>query len=134
MGGSLWPLKDHSGRMEVTQTSLDRFAAEWGLERADLIKVDVEGAEPEVLEGMRALAARSPDLSVIVEFKPGLLARRGYPPNRLLELLASLGFAAAAIGTGGRLLPLDPAGRAAEGLGTCNLLATRPPAEPASPG
>ncbi len=133
MGGSLWPLKEHSGRIEVTQTSLDGFAAETGIERADLIKIDVEGAEPEVLEGMRGLAARSPDLAVIVEFKPVLLARRGYPPGRLLELLASLGLAAAAIGDGGELRSLDPA-RAVEGMSTRNLLATRRPGLPGSGG
>jgi FkbM family methyltransferase len=125
MGHSLWPLKEHTGRVEVAQTSLDRFAAEHEVDHADLIKIDVEGSEPEVLEGMRDLAARSRNLSVIVEFKPSLLARRGYPPARLLERLASMGLTVSAIGARGGLTPPPRDPTALEALGTCNLLATR---------
>jgi len=126
MGHSLWPLKEHTGRLDVPRASLDAFAREEGIDRADLIKIDVEGAEPEVLEGMRGLAARSPAVAVIIEFKPALLARRGYPPAQLPEVLASMGFAVTRIGARGALVPLpqDPAALAA--LATCNLLAMRP--------
>jgi len=119
-------LKEHTGRLDVPRASLDAFAREEGIDRADLIKIDVEGAEPEVLEGMRGLAARSPAVAVIIEFKPALLARRGYPPAQLPEVLASMGFAVTRIGARGALVPLpqDPAALAA--LATCNLLAMRP--------
>jgi FkbM family methyltransferase len=35
--------------------------------RADLIKIDVEGFEPLVLQGMKALLARSPDCPIVCE-------------------------------------------------------------------
>ena len=126
MGHSLLPLKEHTGHVEVTRTSLDHFVREQSIERADLIKIDVEGAEPEVLEGMRGLAARSPGLGVIVEFKPALLARRGFPPTELPQRLASMGFTVSRIGAGGALAPLPGDAAALAALGTCNLLGLRP--------
>lgn len=125
MGHSLLPLKEHTGRVEVTRASLDHFAREQGIERADLIKIDVEGAEPEVLEGMRGLAGRSPRLVVIVEFKPALLARRGLLPEHLPQLLTSMGFAVSRIGARGALIPLPEDGAALAALNTCNLLGQR---------
>lgn len=132
MGHSLWALKEHAGTVEVARNSLDGFAAAHGIERADLVKIDVEGGEPEVLEGMRTLSARSPDLALIVEFKPALLARRGVPPAHLPQALASMGFAVSVIGARGPgRLPDDSAALAA--YPTCNLLARRAAAERRTP-
>lgn len=39
-------------RVKMTAVTIERFAADHGLDRIDLIKCDAEGAEPEVLEGV----------------------------------------------------------------------------------
>ncbi|HVS71490.1 MAG TPA: FkbM family methyltransferase [Phycisphaerae bacterium] len=43
--------------MEIPVTTLDQFAAEQGIEKIDLLKMDIEGAEPEALAGARDLIA-----------------------------------------------------------------------------
>ncbi len=60
--------------IRVPQRTLDECAAK--LEPPDLIKVDVEGAELEVLEGARELiAGRRP--AMIIEFHDALALERG---------------------------------------------------------
>ncbi|HEX7079455.1 MAG TPA: FkbM family methyltransferase [Gammaproteobacteria bacterium] len=56
--------------------------------RADVVKIDVEGAELDVLDGMARLA-RNPRLALIVEWHPVLQSMAGHAadalPRRLLE-------------------------------------------------
>jgi FkbM family methyltransferase len=53
MMSSLLPRPDVAGRMlRVSGTRLDDYFASIGQERADVIKLDLEGAEPEALSGM----------------------------------------------------------------------------------
>jgi FkbM family methyltransferase len=57
----------------------------------DLVKIDVEGAELEVLEGMpRLLAQRS--MSLVVEWHPALQRAAGYAPDALPGFLLDAGF------------------------------------------
>lgn len=53
-----------------------------------LMKIDVEGAEPFVLEGMRKLVAEQPDIKLLIEWSPGQLGHAGRSPQELLDLLA----------------------------------------------
>jgi FkbM family methyltransferase len=58
-----------------------------------LVKIDVEGAEWSVVTGMIPLLEQSnPDLEVIVEVHPELLARQGRRPEGLLGLFHDAGF------------------------------------------
>jgi FkbM family methyltransferase len=52
---------------EVAVVSLDDFAQEEGLERIDLVKIDVEGAERQVLAGMARLFARGLRPALLIE-------------------------------------------------------------------
>ncbi len=71
--------------VEVALRTLDEIFAEDGLDRIDLLKIDVEGAELRVLAGgTKALAATR---RVIMEVHPGRL-----DPQAVLERLQSLGF------------------------------------------
>jgi FkbM family methyltransferase len=52
-----------TGKVEVPVIRLDDYLAEQGLDTIDLLKVDVEGSEPEVLAGAEATIARcKPDI------------------------------------------------------------------------
>jgi FkbM family methyltransferase len=51
----------------------------------DLIKIDVEGFEPQALKGMRGLLDRSPDAAVVVEMAYEQWARFGDPIAMLIE-------------------------------------------------
>jgi FkbM family methyltransferase len=56
----------------------------------DLVKIDVEGAELDVLAGMTRLLRR-PAIRLIVEWHPGLQAAAGYAPDALPRLLLDHG-------------------------------------------
>lgn len=59
----------------------------------DVAKIDVEGAEFEVLAGMRRLLRESPSLEIGVEWAPACLVSAGQDPASLPGLLQGLGFA-----------------------------------------
>ena len=59
-----------------------------------LIKVDVEGAEVEVLQGMAGLLRRSPGATVIVEWNPDTLRSAGRLPSEVPRLMQELGIGA----------------------------------------
>lgn len=59
--------------------------------RADLIKLDAEGAELEVLDGLRGLLARSTGAVLIVEWNPRCLVAAGRGPEELPAMLREIG-------------------------------------------
>jgi FkbM family methyltransferase len=80
------------GSVTVESTSLDSFLESEGWPTVDLIKVDVEGAEVAVLDGMTQLMEKNPDLRLIIEFNPALLQDGGVTPIEFLERLHSIGW------------------------------------------
>jgi FkbM family methyltransferase len=77
-----------SGRgVEVPATALDAYCASRGIDRIDVVKVDVEGFEPEVLRGARELLAAGAIRSLIVELNDGHFARRGGSRRAIVEWL-----------------------------------------------
>ena len=77
---------------EVETVSLDEFSASIGWPRVDVVKMDVEGAEPMAIEGMSELFRRSKNLSLVMEFAPDILRASGVTPEEFLTLLTSIGF------------------------------------------
>lgn len=59
---------------------------------ADLVKIDVQGAELVVLLGMHGVIARSPGVRIVMEFSPGLLRGSGIDPVVALAMLRTDGF------------------------------------------
>lgn len=84
-------------RVEVDQRPLDDVLRDLGVDRIDLLKIDVEGAELEVLEGAGRVLAASPAARLVIEIHPwatdpdgrplvdGWLAERGYQVRRLQD-------------------------------------------------
>lgn len=114
---------DHNpgdGRVEPDMTSANVVVAVLTADEVfadmtfDVIKIDVQGFEDEVLEGMQALIRRSPGLRVLVEFFPGALADRGRRPIDTLRSYEAMGFRIEAL-VGNKLLGLT----LDEILGTC---------------
>ena len=73
-------------------TTFDAWAAEARVERLDLVKLDVEGAELAALRGMAGSRRRLRPRALVVEVKPRVLEQAGVAGDRVRELLSRLGY------------------------------------------
>lgn len=129
---SIMPLrtraKQFSHFTEVPTVRLDSFLKNNGIGSVDLIKIDVEGAEWLVLQGMPA-ALRQPAVTLFVEFFPDTLRDAGADPAELLTRLMSCGFSIFAMNANKRALEpvADPPAfvSAFPRKAYCNLLCTK---------
>lgn len=100
-----------TGNVAVETTTLDYFLEAEGWPDIGLVKVDVEGAEMDVLAGMGQLLDKSPDLHMILEFSPSLLINAGTDPLQFLQELADRGFEVSCIAGPGEPQPLQKVDR-----------------------
>lgn len=83
------PNSPKMGTTVVESITLDSFLQG---KKIDVIKIDVEGAEIRVLEGMKDVLATNRDVYLFVEFNPACLQSAGYSPDLLIEKLREMGF------------------------------------------
>lgn len=74
----------------------------------DLVKLDVQGFEPDVLRGMAKTIKRSPGMVIVSEFWPSALRDRGLEPVAILRTYEQLGLRLELVQVGDQLLDLDP--------------------------
>ncbi len=97
--------------IQVPVRLFDTMAAGLGIARLTLVKIDVEGAEMDVLQGMRhTVAEHRPHL--ILEIHPHMIAEFGHRTEELLSLLEAWGYT---------LEPLDPGGINLTGPRNCHV-------------
>jgi FkbM family methyltransferase len=77
-----------TGEVEVPTARLDDVLAERGIERVDVIKIDVEGAENQVLDGATATFTGTHRMTVLLDLHPG----RGVDPVATCQRLVAWGF------------------------------------------
>jgi FkbM family methyltransferase len=70
---------------QVPVTSIDAFVTARNLQNISFIKIDVQGYEPAVCEGMKNTLQRFPEVCVCFEYSPQALAELGFAPRDLLE-------------------------------------------------
>jgi FkbM family methyltransferase len=90
--------------LTVPATTLDAFLGP-DPSPVDLLKIDAEGWEPAIFDGMRGVLAGSPQLRAVIEFTPALVANAGRDPGAFLDTLAGLRFHIETIHARGRLRP-----------------------------
>jgi len=73
----------------------------------NFIKIDVEGAEFESLQGMKSILKKNISPKILLEFAPFALQECGYAPKNLLLFLKNLGFELNEIDSKGNLLKID---------------------------
>jgi FkbM family methyltransferase len=92
-GTSLFKVPDSTERtVTIDVITLDKFFKARNWPPLHFIKIDVEGADKDVLEGMRDLITRNPDLKLIIEFNSSYLELAGVSPGDLLIRLGELSF------------------------------------------
>lgn len=80
-----------TGRLVVNTITLDGFVEENGISQIDLMKIDIQGAEPKLLKGgIKTLTTLSPDL--LMEVSPADLECFGTTGKALLEQVEALGY------------------------------------------
>ena len=82
---------DHRPSVDVETVRLDDHLVR--LDRVDLIKMDIQGAEPAALRGMRGLLERNRKVKLVLEFWPYGLQLFGADPREFLGTLCEAGFA-----------------------------------------
>ncbi len=88
---------DSIRKIEVEAVSLDDYFSDKGL-RFDLIRMDAEGSEPFIFDGMNGIIDANPDITIITEFTPSMISGKRDPREFLMKL-AEKGFRLAYITT-----------------------------------
>lgn len=82
----------HRNVVSVPITTLDTFCANRGIPRIDVLKIDVEGFEPDVLRGADRLLRSGLIGVILIEFNQIWLNCRGTSSDELYDLLVSYGY------------------------------------------
>lgn len=90
---------EHGG-VTVDADTLPALLGRAGLDRADVVKIDVEGHEPAVLAGARAMLRGSDAPAVVCEGNGFVLAQSGHTTGALAATLEDLGFRVFLVGEG----------------------------------
>jgi FkbM family methyltransferase len=99
----------------VKLDTLDRRLASEGVGRVDFVKLDVEGAEIEVLKGSVGMLERRPRPVVLCEIQDIRTAPWGYRAKAIAGFLSARDFRWFSLSPGGLLRPLDPEADAFDG-------------------
>jgi len=90
---SLYPGKRGANRsVDVETVILDEFFSQEGWPEVHVVKIDVEGAEVEVLGGMKNLVRKNPQIKIFIEFNPGNQMKSVGNYDKLFDVLTKLGF------------------------------------------
>lgn len=77
--------------ISVPLVSIDCF-----LERnpgpVSFVKIDVQGYELPVCQGMKATLEKNPDITVVLEYAPSAMRELGFDPSQLIRFLVERGF------------------------------------------
>jgi len=102
----LYPNELASDVVTVDTTTIDLLLLQNGITSVDVIKMDVQGAEGRVLQGMKDTLAQSKPVTLLTEFWPDGLRKAGTEPREFLYMLESLGLRTHELHPHGSLLPI----------------------------
>lgn len=80
------------GGIKVQTTTLDDFITESKIEKADLIIMDIEGAEILALRGGKEFLSGLINSSLIIEYNPSSLEKLGFGSDELTQQIQNLGY------------------------------------------
>lgn len=76
----------------VPATTVDTFVRNRNLQNISFIKIDVQGYELAICEGMKNTLERFPDACVCLEYSPDALRELGFEPAKLLDFFRPRGY------------------------------------------
>lgn len=85
----------HSGAGTISIVpliSVDNFVESHRIDKISFIKIDVQGYELAVLEGMKDTLSKFPDITVAFEYTPGALRELGFLPDDALKFFTGRGY------------------------------------------
>ena len=100
---------DRSKVTTVPVTSIDSFVASRGLGNISFIKIDVQGYELAVCEGMKHTLEAFPELCVAFEYAPDGMRELGFDPPALLGFFREAGYKLYVLTRSGLRLAADDA-------------------------
>jgi len=90
-------IMEHDGQKYIDVQTI-RFDDYWaGKGPIKLVKIDTEGAEGLIVDGMRDTLKTQKNLELIMEFAPHRLRKSGFDPDQLLSDLYAMGYKASLI-------------------------------------
>lgn len=90
--GSLFETDEYVDQFKIKVRSLDSFAAEVGLKKIAILKIEAEGAEPEILTGAREMLKSTAYVTVDCGFEKGVNKESTLVP--VFNILIDAGFEA----------------------------------------
>lgn len=83
--------------ISIEMATLDSVVSELQVPQVDVLKIDTQGFELSVAQGMGQLLDRNQEIRILMEFWPWGIARAGGSPAKLLEFFSVRGFAISVI-------------------------------------
>jgi len=84
-------MDDAKEAIEVDSIRLDDYFKNYE-GRIDFIKMDVEGSESSIIDGMHSILRKTKTLKIMTEFYPYLIRKFGKEPEEFVQTLATAGF------------------------------------------
>ncbi|MEM9915231.1 MAG: FkbM family methyltransferase [Planctomycetota bacterium] len=91
--------------VQVATITLDEFLGD--NKKVDVIKMDAEGAEPFILEGMKETLEANPSIKILMEFAPEFVTGAGLDYHEYLRGIAAMGFSIGLIDWDVKVKPID---------------------------
>ncbi|WP_343574918.1 FkbM family methyltransferase [Pseudomonas sp.] len=105
--GTLYPIQAGARPSQtISLTTLDRYIEEHPVERLDIIKIDIEGAELACLKGATTVLNQYRPM-IIIEIQSETAANAGYEQSEILRFLSGIGYGFQRIGANGVLEHID---------------------------
>jgi len=105
----IYPSSRCNEKITVESTIIDDYFSEKEFcNKINFVKIDVEGAEYDVIEGMQKTLKSNPELKILCEFSPKQIREHELKPEDVLEQLLRSNFKIYPITTAGeKIIPID---------------------------